>query len=79
MIPTVPVTAPGNLIDPPVSEPMAKGDWNEDTTEDEPPPEPPGILVRSHGFLLGPYAENSVDEPIANSSRLVLPRIGIIS
>src|SRR6201747_2755884 len=40
-----------------------------------PPPDPPGILVRSHGLRDGPYAEFSVDEPMANSSRLVLPRM----
>src|ERR1700754_4588810 len=32
---------------------------------------------RSHGFLVGPYAEYSVDEPIANSSMLVLPSITV--
>ena len=30
----------------------------------------------SHGLRVGPYAECSVEEPIANSSMLVLPRIG---
>src|SRR5829696_6872389 len=44
---------------------------------DEPPPEPPGMRARSQGLRLGPNAEFSVDEPIANSSMLVLPRIGI--
>jgi len=38
-----------------------------------PPDEPPGHLEVSHGFLLGPNAECSVDEPIASSSRFVLP------
>ena len=37
------------------------------------PTEPPGIRARSHGLCVGPYAEFSVDEPIANSSMLVLP------
>src|SRR5664279_1508062 len=32
---------------------------------------------RSHGLCVGPYAECSVEEPIANSSILVLPRIGM--
>jgi hypothetical protein len=50
----------------------------EATADDDPPPEPPGVLVRSQGFREGPYAEFSVEEPIANSSRLVLPRIGIL-
>ena len=38
-----------------------------------PPEEPPGILARSHGLWVGPKAEVSVDEPIANSSMLSLP------
>ena len=41
----------------------------------EPPPEPPGMRSVSQGLRVGPYAECSVDEPIANSSMLVLPRI----
>src|SRR5207244_11751072 len=46
-----------------------------ETAAAEPPPEPPGTRERSHGFFVGPYAEFSVDEPIANSSVFVLPRI----
>ena len=38
-----------------------------------PPLEPPGTRVVSHGFSVGPKAEFSVEEPIANSSWLVLP------
>ena len=38
-----------------------------------PPDEPPGTRVGSQGFRVGPKAEFSVDEPMANSSRLVLP------
>src|ERR1700754_4821641 len=30
-----------------------------------------------HGLRVGPYAEFSVEEPIANSSIFVLPRIGM--
>ena len=41
----------------------------------EPPLLPPGTRVASQGFFAGPYAELSFDEPIANSSMLVLPRI----
>src|ERR1700730_10294829 len=43
------------------------------TTAAEPPLEPPGILSVSQGFLLGPKAEFSVEEPIANSSMLARP------
>jgi hypothetical protein len=64
-------------MDPPVSVPMANGAWNEASAAALPPPEPPGIRVVSQGFLVGPYAEFSVEEPIANSSMLVLPRTGM--
>ena len=41
-----------------------------------PPLEPPGTRERSHGLRTGPKAEFSLDEPIANSSWLVLPSSG---
>ena len=75
--PDRPVTAAGWRIEPPVSVPIASGAWNDATALDDPPPDPPGIRVRSHGLWLGPQAECSVDEPMANSSMLVLPRIGM--
>ena len=43
------------------------------TAAADPPDEPPGTRVVSSGFFVGPKAEFSVLEPIANSSRLVLP------
>ena len=61
----------GNLL------PMASGAWKEATAAADPPPEPPGIRSRSQGLRVGPKAECSVEEPIANSSMLVLPRITI--
>src|SRR4051794_3102872 len=64
--PTVPVTAPGWRIEPPVSVPIAIGASYALTAAADPPPEPPGMRLRSHGLWLGPYAEYSVDEPIAN-------------
>ena len=72
-MPTEPVTAAGWRIEPPVSEPSASGASNAETAAAEPPPEPPGMRSRSHGLCVAPYAECSVDEPIANSSMLVLP------
>ena len=33
------------------------------------------MRVKSQGLCVGPYAEFSVEEPIANSSILVLPKI----
>ena len=38
-----------------------------------PPEEPPGTRLRSCGLRVGPNAEFSVEEPMANSSRFVLP------
>ena len=54
---------------------MASGTWNAATAAAEPPLLPPGTRARSHGLLVGPQAECSVDEPMANSSMLVLPRM----
>ena len=73
--PTFPHSADGCLIEPPVSEPSAHGASPADTAAAEPPPEPPGTRAGSHGFFVGPYAEFSVDEPIANSSVFVFPRM----
>src|SRR3954464_2362600 len=40
------------------------------TAAADPPLEPPGTRDGSRGFLAGPYALFSFDEPIANSSML---------
>src|SRR5207253_2645560 len=72
--PTLPQSADGCLIEPPVSEPSAHGASPALTAAALPPPEPPGTRVVSQGLRLGPYAEFSVDEPMANSSRFVFPR-----
>src|SRR5690349_17310144 len=69
----MPVTAAGWRIEPPVSVPIARGAWKEAIAALDPPDEPPGMRLRSHGLRVGPYAEFSVDEPIANSSMFVLP------
>ena len=45
------------------------------TAAAEPPLEPPGTVLRSQGLRVGWKAEFSVDEPMANSSMLVLPSI----
>jgi hypothetical protein len=77
LTPTVAVSAAGWRIEPPVSVPMASGAWNAASAAALPPPEPPGTRSMFHGLRVGPYAEFSVELPIANSSMLVLPRIGI--
>src|SRR5436190_11130099 len=43
------------------------------TAAAEPPLDPPGTRVGSCGLRVGPNAEFSVEDPIANSSRFVLP------
>ena len=42
----------------------------------EPPEEPPGTRLGSHGFSVAPKPQCSVEEPIANSSWLVFPSSG---
>src|SRR6188474_286123 len=69
----MPQSPAGCRIDPPVSEPSASGTRRAATAAADPPLDPPGVRVTSHGFFDGPSAEFSVDDPIANSSRLVLP------
>src|SRR5215207_5060236 len=60
LTPTVPVTAPGWRIEPPVSVPIASGASYAATADAEPPPDPPGMRPRSHGLYDGPKAEYSV-------------------
>src|SRR5919204_3831080 len=62
----------GWRTEPPVSEPSAAGTTPAATSAAEPPDEPPGTREWSSGCSTRPNAECSVDEPIANSSRLVL-------
>jgi hypothetical protein len=71
----MPQSAAGPRIEPPVSVPMASGASHAATAAADPPDEPPGTLARSHGLWLAPNAEFSVEEPMANSSMLVLPRM----
>ncbi len=60
-------------MDPPVSVPSATGTAPIATAAADPPEVPPGTRRRSRGFFVGPKAEFSVEEPMANSSRLVAP------
>src|SRR5882672_8868987 len=71
------VSAAGWRIEPPVSVPVANGARPAATAATEPPLLPPGTRATSHGFLTGPYQLVSFDEPIANSSMLVLPSITV--
>ncbi len=77
-MPTVPVNAAGWRIEPPVSVPVAPRQSSAATAAAEPPDEPPGTSgafepLRRHGDCTGPKAEVSFDEPMANSSLLILP------
>src|SRR5260370_487690 len=71
--PTTPRRAAGGGIAPPVSEPKAAGTKPGATAAALPPLDPPGTRDGSWGLRVGPKAEFSVDDPMANSSRLVLP------
>src|SRR5262249_48212569 len=63
----------GCRMDPPVSDPRASGVIPAATATADPPLDPPGIRSSAHGFRVTPNAEFSVDDPMANSSQLVLP------
>src|SRR5437879_1609803 len=69
----MPVRAAGCRIEPPVSVPSAPNAASAATAAAEPPLEPPGTRDKSHGLRVSFIAEFSVDEPMAKSSRLVLP------
>ena len=71
--PTTPQNAAGWRIDPPVSDPRATGTPPYATTAAEPPDDPPATRVVSAGFFVTPYAEFSVEPPIANSSMFARP------
>src|SRR5439155_10866712 len=43
------------------------------TAAADPPLDPPGVRSIAHGLAVGPKAEFSVDDPMANSSQFVLP------
>src|ERR1019366_8257955 len=78
LIPRVPVNAAGWRIEPPVSVPVAPRHNCAATAAAEPPLDPPGTSgvfepLRRYGEVTGPKCEVSFDEPMANSSLLVLP------
>jgi hypothetical protein len=61
-------------MEPPVSDPSVTGSSPAATAAAEPPELPPGTRVRSHGLAVGPKAEFSVEEPMANSSMFSRPQ-----
>src|SRR6185369_10394686 len=74
-MPTTLQKAAGWRIEPPVSVPSAAKISRAATAAAEPPELPPGVRSGAYGFWVVKNAEFSVDEPIANSSMLVLPTI----
>ncbi len=79
-MPAMPQNAAGWRMEPPVSVAVAPIAMRAATAAALPPEEPPGTrrfsgsFARLHGFSTGPKAEVVLDEPMANSSRLSLPR-----
>ena len=57
-----------------MSEPRAKMAEPAATAAALPPEEPPGTRAKSQGLPVVPKAEFSVEEPMANSSRLRRPQ-----
>src|SRR6185436_18770122 len=71
--PMHPERAAGIRVLPPVSVPSAARASRATTATADPPEEPPGVRVTSHGFLLGPKCGLLVVMPKASSWVLVLP------
>src|SRR3569833_3925958 len=77
-MPTVAVKAAGWRIEPPVPVPVAPRQSCAATAAADPPDDPPGVSgvfepCRRQGDDTGPKCDVSFDEPMANSSLLVLP------
>src|SRR3989344_8959002 len=72
--PTTPQKLAGCLTEPPVSVPRANSASEAAAAQADPPDEPPGTFSKLYGFRVNPKADVSVDTPIANSSKFVLPK-----
>src|SRR6478752_4204617 len=72
--PTRPLQAAGMRIEPPPSLAPAAGTIPAATAAPDPPDEPPGVRVTSHGFRAGPHSTDSVMPLAPNSGVLVLPK-----
>src|SRR4051794_16682661 len=73
--PTSPHALAGMRIDPPPSLPWAAATIPAATAAAEPPLDPPGERLRSHGLRVGPYASGSVVAADASSGTFVRPMI----
>ncbi len=68
-----PFTAPGMRIDPPPSEPVARGTRPAATAAAEPPDDPPGERSSAHGLRVAPNTGFTVSGMKPSSGVLVLP------
>ena len=75
-IPTRPHAAAGIRIEPPPSDPVAHGTSPAATAAADPPEDPPGVRVTSHGLRVTPFASVAVHGKIVSSGTFVIP-IGI--
>src|SRR3954447_904210 len=71
--PTRPQQAAGIRKEPPLSLPWASGTIAAATAAAEPPDDPPGVRVGSHGLRVGPACRGSVVGRLPNSDMLVTP------
>ena len=73
--PTSPQQAAGMRIDPPPSDAWANGTMPAATAAAEPPLDPPGVRVTSHGLRVGRKQSGSVVGMMPSSGELVRPMI----
>ena len=71
--PTVPHSAEGTRIEPPVSLPSARLTWCVASATADPPLEPPEMRSGAHGLRLVPMPSLTDEMPQANSWVCVLP------
>src|SRR6185312_14074259 len=71
--PTTPQKPAGCRIDPPVSVPSAATANPAASAAAKPPLDPPGTRSSARGFFTAPYAEFSLELPMANSSQFSFP------
>src|SRR5947209_717750 len=65
----------GMRIEPPPSEPCARGRTPAATAAAAPPDEPPGVRAVSHGFRQSPFSSDSVTAVTPNSGVFDFPRM----
>ena len=73
--PITPDHEAGIRNEPPASLPVATGTHPAATAAAEPPDEPPGLRVASHGLPAAPFKREEVTLIKPNSGKLVSPRI----